>query len=830
MTPFRIKLGLMVATLAVLLARASLAQSPQAPTELNFQRDIKPLLADRCFHCHGPDEKTRQADLRLDQWPFKAGVIDANNSSGGELLNRVTSTEAHVMMPPPELNKPLTDSEKLKLQQWIAAGAKWQNHWAYEQPKRNPVATHSAQDQWSSNWIDQFIVDAMRAQGLQPSQDADSVTLLRRVCFDLTGLPPEPIVQRQWQEGSLTYAQLVDQLLRSPAFGERMAMYWLDLVRYADTVGYHGDQDQSISAYRDWVIQAFNSGMPFNEMTIQQLAGDLLPDATQQQRIATGYNRLLQTTHEGGLQPKEYRAIYAADRVRNVSAVWLAATMGCSQCHDHKFDPFTMKDFYSLSAFFADIDDEGHFKTGSNELPTRRDPELELPTSEQVQRIEQLESELKEIKQRIAHLEKASQPNPDQANKSTQDSAGITPPQQNDEVEKAQKQLKDCQTRLSAAKKQVRRSMITVALKQPRETRVLPRGNWLDESGPIVQPAFPESLRHLTSQVPVNSTVDGPQRLTRLDLARWLVDARNGAGMLTARVMVNRLWYLMFGTGIARSLDEFGNQGEPPTHPELLDQLAYHLVDSDWDLRSALRLIVCSRTYRQSSNVDAQFEKDVRNMWYSRQNALRLPAETIRDNALAVSGLLVERVGGDSARPYQPTGYYKLLNFPERDYTADKSDSQWRRGLYMHWQRQFLHPMLKAFDATNREECTAQRPRSNTPLAALTLLNDPSFIEAARVLAERLLSKPSESPQSDQAKIDQLVTTVLNRLPSQEESKVLLDLLASNREQFMAAPQAASKLTSIGLSPCQLTDRPELAAWTQVCRAVLNLAETTTRN
>ncbi len=796
----------------------------QAP-KVNFQRDIRPLLSDRCFHCHGPDEKTRQADLRLDQWESARSVINTTEVDQSKLLERIESHDASQIMPPPEVNKPLSQAERNLLRQWIAEGAKWQQHWAYELPQRTAQPNHP-NDHSSANWIDSFILQGLLSQGLAPAAEADSTILLRRVCFDLTGLPPSDELLQRWNSKQITYAQVVDELLASSEFGERMAMYWLDLVRYADTVGYHGDQDHNISAYRDWVIRAFIDGKPFDEMTVEQLAGDLLPNPTIQQRIATGYNRLLQTTHEGGLQPKEYRAIYAADRVRNVSAVWLAGTLGCAQCHDHKFDPFTMKDFYSLSAFFADIDDESHFKTGSNDLPTRRDPELELPTPEQSEQISKCQAEVQELKSRTQKLEKQAE--------------GERTDEQKAELASAQENLKKSQARLAELKKSVRRTMITVALEEPRETRILPRGNWLDESGQLVEPSFPRFMiasQSLSSNsLPTPRSTPSPEsekaeRLTRLDLARWLVDDQRGVGLMTSRVMVNRLWYLMFGSGIARSLDEFGSQGEAPTHPELLDNLAHHLVDNQWDLRATLRLIANSRTYRQTSFAGADLQsKDPRNQWYARQNALRLPAESIRDNALAVSGLLVKTIGGESIRPYQPAGYYKLLNFPERDYKADENKKQWRRGLYMHWQRQFLHPMLKSFDATSREECTAARPRSNTPLSALTLLNDPTFVESARVLAERLLLTPNITSLSDQDRINQLFQWVVQRQASADEAVVLLELLQSNRQSYQSRPEATQALLSIGIRPANTQiDANELASWTQVCRAILNMSETTTR-
>src|SRR5262245_42094523 len=460
-----------------------------------------------------------------------------------------------------------------------------------------------------------------------------------------------------------------------------MATYWLDLVRYADTVGYHGDQDHHATPYRDYVIDAFNLNLPFDQFTREQLAGDLLPNPTTDQKIATCYNRLLQTSHEGGVQPKEYLAIYAADRVRNLSAVWMGATVGCAQCHDHKFDPYTSRDFYSLAAFFADVDEERHLRGGgSDTVPTKRPPEIPVHTKRERQRLADFDA-------RIADLEK--RPADDEQKKQL---AALT--KQRDSLRKA--------TRLV---------MVTQAV-TPRTVRILPRGNWLDESGPVVDPAVPAFLGKLPAD----------RRATRLDLANWLTDAKAGAGGLTARVFVNRLWYLCFGVGLSKSLEDFGGQGEPPVYPELLDNLAVEFVESGWDVKHMVKLIVTSRSYRQASlESPALRDRDPENRLYARQGRWRLPAEMVRDNALAASGLLVVDVGGGVAKPYQPAGYYRHLNFPKREYVSDTDVRQWRRGVYVHWQRQYLHPMLRAFDAPVREECTAQRPRSNTPLAALVL-------------------------------------------------------------------------------------------------------------
>lgn len=778
--------------------------SAAAANDIDFNRDVRPILSDKCFHCHGPDEATREAELRLDQQESATVdrdglvVVKPGDLANSELIRRILSTDESEVMPPHEVKKPLSEEEIEILKQWVAEGAKWSLHWAFVPPVRHePPSTK--QDGWSVNWIDQFILSRLEQEQLVPSQDAAPTTLLRRVSFDLTGLPPtsEMVEGLSDFESRAGYEAQVDQLLSSPHFGERMAAYWLDLVRYADTVGYHGDQDQNISAYRDWVISAFNDGMPFDQFTREQLAGDLLDSPTLQQRIATGYNRLLQTTHEGGLQQKEYRAIYAADRVRNVSAVWMGATVGCAQCHDHKFDPYTSKDFYSLAAFFDDIDDEKHFTNGTNALPTRREPEIELPTEEQQQKLVKLDDNIARLNEEAAE-------------------DGLSVKEKKVRLAKVKKANGE-RDKLKAG---FRRTMVTVAMQQPRVTRILPRGNWLDESGEVVSPAIPEFLQTAASS---------EQRLNRLDLANWLVDAEDGAGLLTARVMVNRLWYLFFGSGLSASLDDFGGQGEPPVHPELLDRLAFELVESGWDLRAVIRLIVTSRTYQQSSTCSVELRNlDPGNRLYARQSSYRLPAEAIRDNALAVSGLLRLEIGGPSVKPYQPAGYYRHLNFPVRTYKTHTDHRQWRRGLYVHWQRQFLHPMLKAFDAPSREECTAQRTRSNTPIAALTLLNDPTFVEAARAFAERCLDF---NPANDHDRLSWAFHQAVTRSPSDQEVEILHELLVQNRNLLDDRPVDAAALLDVGESHATKNAKvEELAAWTAVCRALLNLTECTTRN
>ena len=765
----------------LLVARPVRAEPP-----IDFNRDVRPILSDKCFFCHGPDDKHREADLRLDQ-PLRS------ETKPRELLRRITTTEPDEQMPPEKSGKKLSAAEVATLRRWVEQGAKWQTHWAYVAPIKHE-SPRVADETWPANWIDRFVLARLEREQLKPAPDADRITLVRRLSFDLRGLPPTLD-----EVATNDYEKLVDQFLASDAFGERMAVWWLDLVRYADTVGYHGDQEHHISPYRDWVIDAFIDNMPFDRFTQAQLAGDLvgwdsIPTVSAQpggrdgiptyertdDLIASGYNRLLQTSHEGGVQAKEYLAMYAADRVRNLSGVWLGGTVGCAQCHNHKFDPYTAKDFYSLAAFFADLDEAAHLKKGSDASPTVRAPELRLPTKR--------------------------------------------------ERARAEKMTADERTKFE---KSARLTMISSAI-EPREMRILPRGNWLDDSGLIVTPAVPEFLGRLDT---------GDRRATRLDLAHWLTDPKNGVGLLTARVMVNRFWMLMFGEGLCRSLEDFGAQGQSPDHPELLDRLAHEFVDSGWNVKHVLKLIAMSRAYRQASGNqhDAQASgqsADDSDLSLARrakvalaslhQSRFRLPAEFIRDNALSISGLLVNEVGGPSVRPYQPAGYYKYLNFPKRDYAADKDSKQWRRGVYVHWQRQYLHPMLKAFDAPRREECTAARPRSNTPLAALALLNDPTFVEAAKAFAARILK---EGGNSDESRITFAFRLATSRTPDEDEQSVLLSLLADARRDYSQDESSTQKLLAIGLTPsASNVSANEIAAWTTVARALLNLYETTTRN
>lgn len=793
---------------AVCISTVAIVFTPNiagAADSLQFNRDVRPILSSKCFACHGPDPAAREADLRLDmESAAKAdrggyAAIVPGDASSSELVLRINSADDSVRMPPTGHGKPLSPKEIAVLTRWIEQGAAWQMPWSYVRPTR-PETPNVEDKSWPLNWIDLFVLKRLETERLKPAREAAKTTLVRRLYIDLIGLPPTASQVEEFlsDESPHAYERLVDQLLASPHYGERMAMYWLDLVRYADTVGYHGDQEHHIWPYRDYVINALNANLPFDQFTREQLAGDLLPNPTTEQRIATGYNRVLQTSHEGGVQPKEYLAIYAADHVRNVSAVWMGATLGCAQCHDHKFDPYTAKDFYAMAAFFADVDEAQHLTAGVDASPTRREPELELLTAEEQERLAGLNRRVDRLRQRHERAPDAAEGEPSRTFK---------------------KQLAACLAEIESIHSSACRTMITVAV-EPRVTRILPRGNWLDDSGPIVQPAIPEFLGKLDS---------GGRRATRLDLANWLTDAECGSGGLTARVMANRLWYLYFGRGISPSLDDLGGQGSPPDHPELLDALSVEFIESGWDVKHLVRLLVTSRTYRQSSHVlPEQLERDPLNVLVARQARFRFPAEIVRDAALSISGLLVPAIGGPSVRPYQPAGYYKHLNFPVREYEASTGEQQWRRGLYTHWQRQYLHPMLKAFDAPTREECTAERPRSNTPVAALVLLNDPTFTEAARVFAARIIR---EGGSSTEVRLDFAFHEAASRAADAEELSVLSSLLDQCTLYYGEHPKAAEKLLSIGQSAATTElDSVELASWTCVARTIFNLSEVTTRH
>ncbi len=1026
----------------------ALLASGAAHSEVRFNRDIRPIMAETCFRCHGPDKGSRMAGMRLDLreealHPTGSGAVPIvpGDPDKSAIVQRIFATGARVM-PPASLHKALTDAQKNAFRQWVAEGAKYEGHWAYQPVRRvapPPGASHP---------IDAFIRDRLSREGLKPSPEADRRTLVRRVSLDLTGIPPTPEETAAFisDNSSDAYEKLVDRLIASPRYAEQQAMHWLDAVRYADTCGFHGDNPLPAWPYRDYVLNAFRTNKPFDAFTREQIAGDLIPNASIEQRVASAYNRLNRTSAEGGLQPKEYLAKYAADRVRTTVAVWMGSTLGCAECHDHKFDPFTSRDFYSMKAFFADIRETGLVPDkGKNAWGSQ----LAMPSPEQARKREELRiavdaardalrAKMAELEPKRAAWEKrlreqlaagelawkvqrpisatsrngavlkiyndepvvftksegapttapgnglvvASGPNPDRetytvtfkpgagtwtalgielvqdeslpgirvargsdrvviteieaesAGRRVPFSAGVSnlnspapehpaaaafdgdpgtgwaqvsygdtakpmlslrfaaplrtdagvvmtvrlrhdsdfrrattgrfrlalstndyawpSPEKGKEIPdpvlkalrlEELKRTTSQRTAIAAhyqwaspetqplvaklARLEQEAALLDLAIPHvvvtesttPGDTRILPRGNWMDDSGDLVEPAIPAFLGKLDTS---------GQRATRLDLADWLVSPDNP---LTARVFVNRTWRQFFGTGLSKTLDDFGSQGEWPTHPELLDWLAAEFVRPAWkpdgahawDINHLVRTIVTSQTYRQSSQGPPELnERDPDNRLLARQSRYRVDAEVVRDIALSTSGLLVERFGGPSAKPYQPEGYLATLNFPKREYSAGHGDDLYRRGVYTFWQRSFLHPSLLTFDAPTREECTINRATSNTPLQALVLLNDPIYVEAARVFAQQI-RKP--------ARIGWAVERVLSRPPTKDELAILEDLYAKSLAHFRAAPEDAAELIRVGEAPVVSDAAPaELAALTTVARAILNLHETITRN
>ncbi len=857
-----------------LLPYLALASVVSAAPKVDFNRDVRPVLSDNCFACHGPDAKKVKGGLRLDRRdvatkPLKSGetAIVPGKADASELVRRIFATaDSDDLMPPTESHKTLTAAQKELLKRWIAEGAEYRGHWAYELPKKSAVPT-------GENPIDSLVRARLKEEGLSPLREAERRILARRLHFDLVGLPPKPeeVAAFEQDKSPGAYERLVNQLMASPNYGERMAIGWLDVVRFADTVGYHSDVPRNIWPYRDYVIRAFNQNTPFDRFTREQLAGDLLPNPTMGQKVASGFNRLLLTTEEGGAQPKDYEARQLTDRVRAVGTVWLGLTTGCAQCHDHKFDPITQRDFYSLGAFFADVKEAAigareagmfvateaqmHELARHEEEVARLQKEFDAPhlglaeafaAWERAQLVALAEAEKKQaaIAQKTNLEEEA---NVDSREKEaaaakekklpTKEVIAILKVPAAERNEKQRERLftvfkyqapemANLTKRFSKAKKArddyeatMPRTLITERMNQPRTVRILPRGDWMIETGDIVEPAVPAFLAIGSTEVPT-------RRLDRMDLANWLVARDNP---LTARAVMNRLWKQFFGIGLSKVLDDLGGQGEVPPNQPLLDWLACEFMDSGWDMKHMVRLIVTSATYRQTSVPTRElFERDPDNRLLARQGRWRLDAELVRDNALSLAGLLDPTIGGPSAKPYQPDGYWENLNFPTRTYEASTGASQYRRGLYTWWQRTFLHPSLVAFDAPSREECAADRPRSNIPQQALVLLNDPTYVEAARAFAVRILR---ECNGDEPTRISWAWRQTLARTPQPKEIATLRALLDKQRGQYQQNKSDAEAFLKVGNTPLPADlDAVELAAWTNVARALLNLHETITRS
>ncbi len=1026
---------------------------------IDFQRQIRPILSDNCFACHGPDEKQRMVGLRLDEregaFAARPGgpAIVAGNPSSSRLYQRISAKDA-TRMPPPASTKSLNEGQIALIRRWIEQGADWQTHWSFRPPERRPLP--EVKDRaWPRNPIDHFVLARLEREGLRPSPEADRITLVRRLSLDLTGLPPAPAEVDAFlaDKSANAYEKVVDRLLASPRYGERMALEWLDLARYADTHGYHIDSHRDMWRWRDWVVDAFNGNLPFDRFTIEQLAGDLLPSPRREQLLATGFGRNHMINFEGGAIPEEYLVEYVVDRVETTATIWLGLTMGCGRCHDHKYDPISQKDFYRYFAFFNTIAEKGlDGRTGNAE------PVLTLTTPHEKSLVDELERSIsareKEMPEsRVAALEGAwektrklptasgdrlashyefdghladtsggyrhasiargevtygegmtgrsaglsgethvrfrdafpldrdqpfslvvwlrwsnnksmmalasvpeaggprglaiefdeFEPLPDQkrgsrlvirlagsgpeevievrtralipqsawrhiaviydgsakaaglkiyvdgkaqpvetlrdrlsapfhsaasldlGNKSLgnpykgsiddlriysrllseeeidhlavhepvrsllADAGGRRSREQRErlreyfltrdapETERRMfSELNQWKAEKARLEKSIPTAMIMREMSKPRETFLLGRGDYRNQ-GEKVSPAAPAALPPLEKDAPPN----------RLGLARWLVSPSNP---LTSRVVVNRYWQMYFGTGLVKTVEDFGSQGEPPSHPELLDRLATEFVSSGWDVKAMQRLIVTSAAYRQSSRAaPALVERDPENRLLARGARFRLPAETVRDNALAISGLLNGEMGGPGVYPYQPKGVWEDIAYGDvysaQRYTPSGGKDLYRRGMYTFWKRTAPPPALATFDAPDREKCVARRARTNTPLQALVLMNDPTYVEAARALAGRMIGAGDPA-----RRIELAYRLAVARKPETREVTLLRELARRQLSTYRADPESARRLLAIGESAYDgRLDAVELAAWTTVASAILSLDETITR-
>jgi hypothetical protein len=779
-------ISLLILLLTCLPASAQDKQSPP----VDFDRDIRPILSNTCFNCHGPDESNRKAKLRLDtrQGAFadRGGyaIIVPGQPDKSELYVRISAKNPVDRMPPVRFPHQLSKKQMDTVRLWIEQGADWREHWAFVPPQR-PDLPKIKDTAWPKNDLDHFILTRLEKEGLSPSEPAAREKWLRRVTLDLTGLPPtlKEIDDFLADKSPGAFETVVDRLLASPRYGEHMAVEWLDAARYADTNGYQQDRTRTMWPWRDWVVQALNDNMPFDQFTIEQLAGDLLPNAKASQKIATGFNRNHMLNGEGGRLAEESRVEYVMDRVETTSTVWLGLTMGCCRCHNHKYDPVSQKEFYRFYAFFNSIDEVGGVDRGGNARPV-----LALPTAEQTARLKKLREELAELQQRQKDA-------PEEKSRLSLKKS----------VEAKQKAIGDYE-------KSFLEVMVMEERPAPRDTFLLNRGEWNNpDKSEKLTPAVPAALPPLPKDLPAS----------RLALARWLVDP---AQPLTARVAVNRYWQHFFGTGLVKTVEDFGSQGEPPTHPELLDWLATEFVCSGWNVKHMHRLIVLSATYRQSSRTTPELlERDPNNVLLSRGPRVRLSSLVLRDQALFLSGLLVTKMGGPSVKPYQPDVWFDL-SLGKTKYVPDKGDDLYRRSIYTFWRRSVGPTMF--FDSPARQVCTVRVTRTNTPLHALTLMNDIGYIEAARVFAQTIM-KHKATPEE---RLALAFRTATGRYATPKELTTLTRVLHKIQARYQADPAAANKLIRVGAAPPDTSLNPiELAAYSGVMNLILNLDEVLTK-
>ncbi len=843
---------LLLSSIAVAIEFSPRAACAQAEKKISFNREIRPILSENCFYCHGQDANKRESDLRLDvrELAIEHGAIDPGQLESSLLIERIQSTDPAVMMPPPNSNRRLSDEQIRLLKQWVAEGAGYQEHWAFVAPQR-PTEPDVKDSQWCRNPIDRFVLAKLEALDWQPAPIADRATLIKRLSADLVGLPPSPAAVAAFvaDDDPAAYEKLVDELLSSPHYGERLALPWLDAARYSDSNGFQQDGDNWQWMWRDWVVKALNEDLSFDQFTTWQLAGDLLPNATTEQQIATGFNRNHLLNGEGGAIAEEQRFNGLFDRVDTTATNWLGLTMACAQCHDHKYDPTTQQDYYRLLDAFNQAPESGAPRQFSTRIRVDQ-PILELPTEENKLRIAEFEIQIAGAQaewHRLVDEAFATWQGGVESNGAVVDGPALPDPlievlktPAGDRTEDRQKllvaglrqhfdeQVRDAQFKDTAAVKklanlkaelanyrgdQIPRPMI-MSDENNRETQVLDRGEYLK---PLEKVTFdvPQFLPPLAADLPRN----------RLGFARWLFAPENP---LTARVQVNRMWQYFFGTGIVKTSEDFGLQSEYPVHPELLDWLAIEFRESGWSMKHMHRLIVTSNTYRQSSRMTEKHrQQDQENRLHARGSRLRMPSLLLRDWALDSAGLLNHRIGGRPVYPYQPDAVWEALAITkERDFTypASSGDDLYRRSIYTFWRRT-VGP-TNMFDTANRQTCRVRSGITSTPLHALTTLNDPTWVEAARMIAQRSLEQSGDI----NAQIQLAFQHVVCRVATDREIDQMRTALDRQVEFFKQDLAAAEAFLAVGSIPRNKSlDAIQHAALTALCLAILNFDEALTR-
>lgn len=842
-----------------------------ADESISFNRDVRPILSKNCFACHGQAEDTREADLRLDVANDGANdganddVLVPEKPDDSELWRRIVSGDPDEVMPPPDSGKTITAAQREIIRRWIEQGAKYERHWSFVTPEKPamPDGPNGVGKLGFDNPIDAFLQRRLHEEGLAPAPVASKESLIRRVTLDLTGLPPTPKEVDEFlaDDSAAAYERLVDRLQQRVTYGEHMARYWLDLARYADTHGLHLDNERSMWPYRDWVVRAINQNLPFDEFTRWQLAGDLLDSPTREQQIASGFNRCNVTTGEGGSIKEEWIYRYAVERTSTTSEVWMGLTAGCAVCHDHKFDPLSTKEYYSMYAFFHSAADPA---MDGNKRDTP--PILKLPTQDDEQRLAELKTKIADaeavIQKRINEIafeepagEDAQSPDHSWVAWKKQDEKqrnaifpgdlkkklkGRSPSEwtqaENQQALRTWLRAKHVGTvealkpheeqKKTLVKEKTDRegaiplTFVMADLKQPRKSFVMLRGAY-DKPGEPVTRSTPAFLPPL----PDSGSGDD---YNRLDLANWLLSEEHP---LTTRVTVNRFWQQFFGTGLVETSEDFGTQGQPPSHPALLDWLATQFREDGWDMKLLVKRIVTSHAYRQSSKASPELlKRDPANRLLARGPRLRLDAEVLRDQALFVSGLLVSRVGGKGVNPYQPPNIWEPVGFGSsntRYYKQGKGDDLYRRSIYTFLKRTAPAPFMSTFDAPNREQSCSRRGRSNTPMQALQLMNDIQHVEAARNFAQRIIGMSEDDDQ----RIVFAWRSVTSRRPDTEELALVRETLKVHRQRYQRDTDAAATLTGYGESTVdQAIPSHELAAWTMIGNLLLNLDETICKN